>query len=185
MGLAEKLKIDKPLFRSIFTFAIPVLFDQGFVAVLLTANTMMCADAGTAAVSAVGMVDSVHMLIAQFFVALATGGTVVVAQCMGRRDTEAAKKSAKQALITGTFLAAVVSIIVFLLRAQILAALFGSVEPDVMHEANRYFYFSIFSYPFMFFTFQGFGVLRGSGNSKTPMLINLTSTCLLYTSRCV
>ena len=50
------------------------------------------------AVSAVNMVDSVNIFLLNVFIAIATGGTVVVAQYKGSGNDEMVSKSAAQTI---------------------------------------------------------------------------------------
>lgn len=49
-----------------------------------TADTMMVSNVGSAAISAVSLVDSINILVIQAFSALAAGGAIVCAQYIGQ-----------------------------------------------------------------------------------------------------
>ena len=59
---------------------------------------MMVSNVGSAAISAVSLVDSINVLIIQAFSALAAGGTIICTQYLGQKNHEMANKSARQAL---------------------------------------------------------------------------------------
>mgnify|MGYP000606344615 CR=1 FL=1 len=52
-----------------------------------TVDTMMVSNVGSAAISAVSLVDSINVLIIQAFSALAAGGTIICTQYLDRRIT--------------------------------------------------------------------------------------------------
>ena len=64
----------------------------------MTVDTMMVSNVGSAAISAVSLVDSINVLIIQAFSALAAGGTIICTQYLGQKNHEMANKSARQAL---------------------------------------------------------------------------------------
>ena len=72
------------LFRLIF----PLVIEQILAATIGIADTVMVSGVGEAAVSGVSLVDSINLLLINVFAALATGGAIIVAQYLGRKDVE-------------------------------------------------------------------------------------------------
>ncbi|MEH7376996.1 MATE family efflux transporter, partial [Neobacillus drentensis] len=70
-------------YKKIFAIILPLFVDQAFLILMSLLNTAMISSAGVAAVSAVSMVDSLNIFLANVFIAVATGGTVIVAQYKG------------------------------------------------------------------------------------------------------
>ena len=56
------------------TLLIPVIFEQVLNSLMGTVDTMMVSNVGSAAISAVSLVDSINVLVIQAFSALAAGG---------------------------------------------------------------------------------------------------------------
>lgn len=61
-----------------------------------TADSIMVSNVGSAAISAVSLVDSINILVIQAFYALAAGGTIVCSQYIGQKDKKNAEESARQ-----------------------------------------------------------------------------------------
>ena len=78
---------------------IPLIVEQLFTALMGTADTMMVARVGDAAVSGVSLVDSINNLVLLMMTALATGGTIACAHYLGAQDLEVANRSARQVLL--------------------------------------------------------------------------------------
>ena len=53
--------------RMIRSFLIPVVLEQLLNSILGTADTMMVSNVGSAAISAVSLVDSINILVIQYF----------------------------------------------------------------------------------------------------------------------
>ncbi|KWX87796.1 multidrug transporter MatE, partial [Paenibacillus riograndensis] len=72
-------------YRQIISLFLPILVDQAFVVGLNVVNTAMISSSGVAAISAVNMIDSLNIFLISEFIAVSTGGTVVVAhyKCSG------------------------------------------------------------------------------------------------------
>src|SRR5690606_26091360 len=81
----------------------PILIDQAFLMSLNMINTAMISSSGVAAVSAVSMIDSLNMFLIGVFIAVATGGTVVVAQYKGN-DNDAMVSRAAANTVSSVFL---------------------------------------------------------------------------------
>ena len=67
---------------------IPVVLEQLLNSIMGTADTMMVSNVGSAAISAVSLVDSINVLVIQAFSALAAGGAIVCAQYIGQKNVK-------------------------------------------------------------------------------------------------
>jgi|HigsolmetaGSP11D_1036233.scaffolds.fasta_scaffold07529_2 Na+-driven multidrug efflux pump len=96
-------------YRQIIDIYVPILADTAFIVLMSMLNTAMVSSSGVAAVSAVSMVDSLNMFIVSLFVALATGGTVLVAQYKGSGNPRMVSSTASQAVSVETLIGGVIS----------------------------------------------------------------------------
>lgn len=160
-------------FHQIMAIFIPILVDQAFLVILTLVNTAMISSSGMAAVSAVSMVDSLNLFLLNVFIAIATGGTVVVAQYKGVGNSEMVSKSAAQAISAVTLLSAVVAALMILFHIPILNVLFGDAEAAVMHNAQIYIIGSCLSYPFIAIVEVVCGVLRGASETKPSLFLSV------------
>ena len=69
---------------------IPLIIEQFLAITVGLADSIMVAQVGEAAMSAVSLVDTVNVLLVNAFSALATGGAVIAGQYLGRREREKA-----------------------------------------------------------------------------------------------
>lgn len=159
--------------KDVVTFAIPVFAEQLFVTSMGMINTMMAGHIGKEAVSAIGMIDALNNIFIAFFSALAIGGTVVVAQYIGRGDIKQANAATKQALYASLMISVVISILMAILRGQIITFLFGAAEKEIIHDGYVYFGVTLFTYPLITVDLVSNGILRGAGDTKTPMKISI------------
>ena len=65
---------------------VPVIFEQVLNSLMGTVDTMMVSNVGSAAISAVSLVDSINVLVIQAFSALAAGGAIICSQYIGPRN---------------------------------------------------------------------------------------------------
>jgi len=160
-------------YRQIIAIFIPVLVDQAFIVCLNLLNTAMVSSSGVAAVSAVNMVDSLNIFLVNVFIAVATGGTVVVAQYKGINNDAMVSKSTAGAISSVAILAVTVSILVIIFHTGTLNLLFGQAEPAVFHNAKIYLIGSCISYPGIAVVEAVCGALRGIGKTKSSLMLSL------------
>lgn len=159
--------------KNVLKLAIPIMVEQTFVMLLGVCNTMMAGHIGEDAVSAIGMVDSINMLFISFFAALSVGATVVVAQQIGQEQPKKANETAKQAIISGVIVSTVITLLLWFFRVPLINFLYGSAEELVKSNAKLYIEFTLFTYPFIAIEQIANGILRGAGDTKTPMYISM------------
>ncbi|MDD9268233.1 MATE family efflux transporter [Paenibacillus sp. MAHUQ-63] len=160
-------------YRQVVSLLLPILIDQAFLVGLSLVNTAMISSSGVAAISAVSMVDSLNMFLVNVFVALATGGTVVVAQYKGSGNDKMVSKAAAASLSTATIVALAISLLVLVFYHPILKFLFGTAEPEVFDYAGTYLVGSAVSYLGIAFKEAVSGALRGIGRTRVTLGLSL------------
>ena len=164
--------------RDLRKLLIPLIIEQVLTSLMGIADTMMVANVGAAAVSGVSLVDSINKLVLFLFTAMATGGTIVCSQCLGRRDKANSDRAARQVLLSTFALSIIVMAVCLIFRKGLLRMIFGSVEADVMAAAEVYFLVTAFSYPFLALFNAGAALYRAAGNSRLPMLVSVAGNLL-------
>ena len=157
---------------------IPVVLEQLLNSIMGTADTMMVSNVGSAAISAVSLVDSINILVIQAFSALAAGGAIVCAQYIGQQNQERANESARQVLFIITLISIVVSAICLGFKKPLLRLIFGSVEADVMRASEIYFFYTALSFPFIALYDAAASIFRAQDNTKGPMTISMISNIM-------
>jgi putative MATE family efflux protein len=137
------------------------------------ADTMMVSTVGEFAVSGVNIIDNINNLLIIAFSALATGGTVITSQYIGRRDTKNSSLASRQLIYIVMMTAFVIMGISLCFRRPIIRLLYGNVEADVMEAASVYFLITALSYPFLALYNANAALFRSMGNSRVTMLIAL------------
>ncbi|MDF2594729.1 MAG: mate efflux family protein [Clostridia bacterium] len=159
--------------KNILNLALPIVVEQIFVMLLGVCNTMMAGHIGEEAVSAVGMVDSINNMFISFFAALSVGATVVVAQQVGQEKIKEANDTIKQALVSGVLISTLITLFIWIFRDILINRLYGSATASLKADAKLYIEFTLLTYPFIAIEQIATGILRGSGDTKTPMYITV------------
>ena len=154
---------------------IPLMIEQVLTSLMGAADTLMVSNAGSAAISAVSLVDSINVLMIYVFTALATGGAIVCAQYLGRGADYEATENARQMLFTVLAISVLVSIVCIALNRPLLRLVFGTVERDVMDASITYFLITAASYPFIALYNAGAALFRVEGNSRLSLIVSTIS----------
>lgn len=160
-------------YRTVISIIIPILVDQAFIVILNLLNTAMISSSGVAAVSAVNMVDSLNVFLVNVFVAVSTGGTVVVAQYKGSGNEKMVSKAAAGSVASVFLLAFAISAVLIAFHTPMLNLLFGRAEAAVFANARVYLIGSGLSYCGIATTEAVCGALRGVGETRSSLMLSL------------
>ncbi len=155
--------------KQILSIVMPLMIEQLLTILVGMADTVMVSSVGEAAVSGVSLVDQFNMVLLTLFSSFAAGGAVLCSQNLGKGDLHRASTYAKQLLLSNLLLSVFVSVIVLVFNRGILQLLYGSVEPAVMENAEKYFFITTLSLPF-FAVYNALAAsFRAEGNSRISM----------------
>lgn len=178
MKLMEKLRsdwhTDDELVSSMERRMLPsVLVEQASGVFLSFANLVIMGMVSGAALAGVGQVSTVNNAVMYFFSYFAMGGTVMVAQHMGEKREDLAKASLFNSLLFGLVFTCLLTAAMVIFRSEIIGGLFGAADQEVLESSISYFLYSSLATPFWFIYYQVGGILRSSGDAKTPMMISI------------
>lgn len=171
----EHLQFDRDALKKLI---LPLMLEQLLNTFMGMMDTVMVSRAGSAAISAVSLVDAINVLFIQMFEALSAGGVIVCSFYIGRKDRKRANEAAEQVLLSNTFLALLITVICVSLRRPMLALVFGKVEADVMRNSITYFLITGLSYPFVAIMSCGAAFYRAGGESRFPMTVSVLCNIL-------
>lgn len=180
--LTKYYKLDKSklLFsnRAMWALLVPVMLEQFLNSFMGMADTMMVSRIGSAAISAVSLVDSINVLIIQVFAAMAAGATIICSQCIGSGDEKRANKAAYQVTLTVFVISMVLTVLGLIFCKPLLKLIFGQIDADVMEASVIYFIVTVISYPFIALFNAGSAFYRAGGESRFPMIVSVISNVL-------
>lgn len=164
--------------KGLWMLMIPVMVEQFLNSLMGMADTMMVSHVGSAAMSAVSLVDSINVLVIQVFAALATGAAIICAQYLGKGDTQGANRAARQIFLTVLVISVGLMAVGLVFYRPLLHFVFGEVEPAVMDNSITYFIITVISYPFIALFNAGAAFYRSGGDSKFPMKVSTISNIM-------
>ncbi|HHX75385.1 MAG TPA: MATE family efflux transporter [Firmicutes bacterium] len=154
----------------------PAIMEMMLNTLVQYVDTAMVGNLGEVAIAAVGISNSPMMFLMGFFTALGVGATALVARSIGAGDELQAHNAAQQSFLLGGSLALVVSVLIFIF-AEWVPALMGAAA-EVIPAAGLYLRIISVTFFFHFCAMVLAGVLRGAGDTKTPMKVNILANII-------
>lgn len=167
---------NNALIKSTFALALPAIADMFIQMLFGIIDMSMAGRLGSFAIAAIGLAETPLMTSMAIFSAASVGATALVAREIGAKNPEEASKISAQAIFINIVLALIVTLIMVPLSRNIII-LMGAQENTVI-PATKYLSTTSLSLFFIGINFVIAGILRGAGNTKTPMKINAFSLIL-------
>ncbi|MDR6553108.1 MATE family efflux transporter [Paenibacillus qinlingensis] len=170
---------DKALRRMIFKLAGPSLTEMLLMNATQMVMMMLVGHLGAVAVAAVGLTSQPYSLLTVLFAALNSGTTVIVARSTGAGKMGDANLAAGQSLMLGAVLSVLI-VSIGVTFAESLLQLMGASD-EVVKTGLTYAKMMFFSIGFSSISSAISAILRGSGDTRTPMIINVLAGCMNVT----
>ncbi len=154
--------------KSIIWFSIPLLVGNLFQQLYNAVDSYVVGNyVGKAALAAVGASTPVINMLIGFFMGIATGAGVVIAQYYGANDTKRMRKSIHSSMALTLVMAMLLTIIGLVCTNPLLHAI--GVPSDVFDQASQYLAIYFGGITFTLIYNMGAGILRAIGDSKRPL----------------
>lgn len=158
----------------------PLFMDQLLIILVTFLSNLMIAQAGANTLSGVSLVDMINTVMFFIFIALASGGSIVISQYIGSQNKSMAEHTAAQLYSFNMIISVSFSIILLIFHQAIIQFLFGLADPEVISTASLYFFISVFSYPFYSLYQSGNAIFRSIGNTRIPMFISILMNLIAF-----
>jgi multidrug resistance protein, MATE family len=168
--------------KRVLGLAWPVIGENLLETLLGIVDTLLVAGLGTAAIAGVGSGLQIMFFILAALSALSVGSSILVAQAVGARDLGQAGRLARQSLMWSLLLSIPLALAGLALAGPIIGV-FG-MEPEVAAIGADYLRVTMGTVVVLVALIIGGGVLRGAGDSRTPMVVtaiaNVVNVVLAY-----
>jgi len=167
---------EKNLTKNIFKLSVPVAIENLLHMSVFIIDAVMVGRLGTDALAAVGLAGILSFTITMIFSSLNVGSASIVARHIGAKEREQAQTVGAQAI----FLALAMGIIItpfFLLYANKMLIVM-SAEPQVSVLGKGYLQIVGGFVVFRLIILACNGILRGAGDTRTPMKVTLIINCI-------
>ncbi len=161
--------VESSVHRAVLFLAIPVVIERMLQMIVGISDVAMVGRLGPPEVASVGLSNQIALVTMNVGAALHVGTTAVVGRCVGANEMANARQSARQAMLLGLVIAISMFGLTLLVSRQSLAWL--GAEPDVARLGLPYLRLKALSMVFTVMTMTFAAILRGAGDTRTPMWI--------------
>ncbi|MFD1646222.1 MATE family efflux transporter [Haloarchaeobius litoreus] len=157
--------IGKPL----FLLALPIVITNLLQTAYNLADTFWLAQLNETAVAAITFGFPMVFLLISLGMGLSVAGSVLVAQHTGADEEAEAEYAASQTVLFALVASALLGVVGYLTVDEVLW--FLGARGDVLREATNYMEVIALGMPFMFGFFVFISLMRGYGDTVTPMIV--------------
>ena len=162
-------KAPESLRMAVIRLALPAVAERMLTLLVSTVNTILVGHLGASALAAVGLSGTISMIGSTLFQAVGTGSTSLVAQAIGAKNRPLAQRVLQQSMLVAAGLGLVCMALVLPFTKQTLVLL--GAEAEAVALGNQYLPYMAATLPAMSLLMVGNAALRGSGDTRTPMLL--------------
>lgn len=162
--------------RRVADLSWPALIEMMLVSFVGVADMIMVGRLGPAAIAAVGLSNQPVFFTLAVFQALNVGTTALVARFIGARDNSEANRVAEQSFLVTLLIGILLSTISYLATPWIIRAM--GAEPDAEPLGIAYLQIVSLGLVFTAVSMCLASALRGAGNTKTPMKVNIMTNLI-------
>ncbi|OQZ05071.1 Multidrug resistance protein NorM [Candidatus Brocadiaceae bacterium B188] len=157
--------------KNIFKLSIPLVVENFFHMSVFVSDTIMVARLGTDAIAAVGLAGTIFFIVSMILSSLDVGAASIVARHVGAKEMEEARIIAAQSITMSFLMGIVVSPLLVIFARKLLV--FMSAEPILVSLGAGYLQILCGFMVFRLIMLACSGILRGAGDTKTPMKVTL------------
>jgi putative MATE family efflux protein len=168
--------LESDIIRTALTLAWPVMLSNAFQTVYNLTDAFWLGKVGPEAVAAPSISFPIIFLLIALSAGFAIAGLSLVSQYVGAGEYEKANKAAGQLLTILIVASTIVAVVGFFLAEFILRLM--NIPEGVIGVTSSYLKITFLGLPFMFFHFGFQALLRGYGDTRTPMILSVSTAVL-------
>jgi putative MATE family efflux protein len=166
---AGEIPSRRSISAQVLGLAWPVIVEQLLATAVGLTNTYIVSHLGAASLAAVGLSTQLSNLLIAMFSAVGVGSTALVARHIGAREQSKAEMLAGQSLLLAICVGLIAAVPCLLLGDPLFTMLGGDAE--VVELGRGYLAAVATTMPLMAILLIGNAVLRGAGDTRTPMMV--------------
>ena len=162
-------------YKLILMFALPMLLGNIFQQLYNIVDSIIVGNyIGKQALGAVGASFPIIFLLISLIVGFSIGGTILISQYFGAKQYEQVRKAVDTLNVVMLISAVLIGTVGYIFAHDIFVLI--SLPHDIIDEATEYLKIYLLGLPFAFGFYGISAILRGVGDSKTPLIFLVIST---------
>ena len=153
--------------------SLPAVIDLSSQTIMWTVEAILIGHLSAAYFAGVGMAIQVIILFFTIFLTFIVGSSIIINRHLGAGENWQANHIFGQALMIGIIMAFLVAVIWYF-GATLLFAIIREKQPIAKQSGIRYLRIIALFSPLILTNFVAMGIMRGAGDTRITMIINLT-----------
>ncbi len=153
--------------KAVFLLAIPMILELSLESVFAVVDIFFVGQLGANAIAAVGLTESVTMIIYSLGIGISTAATAVVSRRIGEKNPEGAAHAGAQAMVIAVIATVLISVLGVVFAADILGMM--GANDEVIKEGSIFTRIMLGGSGAIMFLFLINGIYRGAGDAMMAM----------------
>lgn len=166
------------LLNYIWRLSLPVLLTNLLQTSVTVIDTYMVGRLGPLAIAAVGMSNTLRLMLLITVLSVSGGAMSLVAQAKGGRDRHRISLVTRQGIVSGILLSILLAIVGFLLAPVLLSAMENGGQDEVIELSMQYLVIIFLGTPFLALNIIMDRLMQGAGDTFTPLLLTIGTVVL-------
>ena len=170
--MTSLFRIHLPVYREVWRLAFPVILTNLLMTAVNVVDVFMVGRLGPVEIAAVGMSNTVRMLVMVGILSVTAGAMALAAQAKGAQDPERLSFVAKQTLSLTLFLGAALSVLGYFASEPLLTFLNSGGNPLAVTLGTSYLKLLFLGTVFLVGNFAVSSLMQGAGDTVTPLYLS-------------
>jgi putative MATE family efflux protein len=168
---------SKPIWRTMLVFLLPLMLSNVLQSASQTFTSIFLGRLiGVGALAAASSIFPVLFFLISFFFGIASASTVLIGQAYGAHDQPRLSRSAGTTLSFAVVFGVVIGIVGLIFDRGIMQLI--GTPPDILNDAVAYARIIFLTLPITFIYLAYTTFLRGIGDSRSPLIVLVASSCV-------
>ncbi|GKX68667.1 MATE family efflux transporter [Clostridium sp. TW13] len=173
----KNLRLDR--LKSLLHLSIPAMLQEGSYSISRLICNIFIVALGTIAFSANQITTTIESISFMPGWGFAVAATTLVGQKVGEKNYKKAKEYAKTSLFLGTITMVIFSVLFLFIPGPIFKLFISSNETEVIKLGTYCLMVAAIEQPFLALSMISGGILKGSGDTKTPFKVTLFTSWVI------
>ncbi|MDW3652881.1 MAG: MATE family efflux transporter [Bacteroidia bacterium] len=162
----------------IWVLALPVLLSNLLQTSVTVVDTFMVGQLGPVPIAAVGMGNTIRMLLLILFLSVSGGAMSLVAQARGGRDKKRMSRITRQSIVSGLMLSGIIMLIGGLSAGPMMEFIDQGDNEEVVALGTIYLQVLFLGAPFLVLNLIVNRLMQGAGDTLTPLMLTAVMVVL-------